>query len=284
MKASKKLVEKYAPRVIGFQLSSLFLINPDKALLKAYKLFSTPRKGQIKPEQEDFLNPAKTTSIEHDSHKIQTYHWKGEGKTVILIHGWDSNTHRWKDLIEELKKENYNIVAFDGPAHGNSQGKLLNVPLYSKCLDRMLKLYQPAFVIGHSVGAMTVVYNQFLKQSPFVEKIVLLGAPSEMSRIMSDYKKILRLSDNFMKALEGFFKEKFDYKFAEFSIASFAKSVEKEALIIHDEYDRVAPIEAAKAIHQNLKHSSLKITEGAGHSLNKDVIHQEIIDFLKHQS
>jgi pimeloyl-ACP methyl ester carboxylesterase len=87
-----------------------------------------------------------------------------------------------------------------------------------------------------------------------------------------------------MRALEAFFKEKFDYKFAEFSIASFAKSVEKEALIIHDEYDRVAPIEAAKSIHQNLKHSTLKITEGAGHSLNKDDIHQEIIDFLKHQS
>lgn len=281
MKVSRKLVNKYAPRVIGFRLNSLFLIQPEKAVLKAYKLFSSPRKGRVKPEQETFLNKAKSTSITHDSKKIQTYHWKGKGKTVILIHGWDSNTHRWKDLIEDLQKEDYNIIAFDAPAHGYSEGKLLNVPLYSKCLDRLLKLYQPEIMIGHSVGGMTVVYNQYLKQSPFVEKLVLLGAPSEMSLIMKDYKRILRLNDKFMTALEKFFKEKFDYNFDEFSIARFAKTVEKETLIIHDEYDKVAPVEAAKTIHKNLKHSSLKITEGAGHSLYKDEVRNEILDFLK---
>lgn len=281
MKASKKLVNKYLPKIIGLRLNSLFLIQPEKAVFKAYKLFSSPRKGKVKPEQENFLNKAKTTSIEHDSKKIQTYHWKGEGKTVILVHGWDSNTYRWKNLVEVLQKENFNIIAFDGPAHGYSEGKLLNVLLYSKCLDRILKLYRPEFIIGHSVGAMTIVYNQYLKQSPFVEKLVLLGAPSEMSAIMKDYKRILRLSDNFMTALEAYFVDKFDYSFDEFSIAKFAKNVEKEVLIFHDKFDRVAPVEAAKAIHKNLKHSTLKITEGAGHSLNKDDIHQEILDFLK---
>lgn len=280
MKASKKLVKKYLPKIIGLRLNSLFLIKPEKAVFKAYELFSSPRKGQIKPEQEIFLNKAKTTSIEYNSNKIQTYHWKGEGKTVILIHGWDSNTHRWKDLIKDLQKENYNIIAFDAPAHGYSEGKLLNVLMYSKCLNRMLKLYRPEFVIGHSVGAMAIVYNQYLKQSSFVEKLVLLGAPSEMSAIMNDYKRILRLSDKFMRALEAYFKEKFDYNFSEFSIAGFAKNIEKEALIIHDEFDRVASVEAAKAIHKNLKHSRLKITEGAGHSLNKDEIRKEILNFL----
>lgn len=280
MKVSKKLVNKYLPKIIGLRLNSLFRINPKKAVVKAYKLFSSPRKGKVRPEQEKFLNKAKTTAIKYDSKKIQLYHWKGEGKTVILVHGWDSNTHRWKNLIKHLQKENYNIIAFDGPAHGNSEGKLLNVPLYSKCLDRMLKLYRPEFIIGHSVGAMTIIYNQFLKQSPFVEKLVLLGAPSEMSSIMNDYKRILNLSDKFMIALEAYFKEKFDYNFNEFSISSFAKNIEKKALIIHDKYDKVAPVEAAKAIHKNLKHSTLKITEGAGHSLNKDDIYQEILHYL----
>lgn len=281
MKASKKLVNRYLPKIIGLKLNSLFRIKPKKAVFKAYELFSTPRKGEVKSEQELFLDKAKTTTIEHDSKTIQLYHWKGDGKTVILVHGWDSNTHRWKDLIEDLQKENYNIIAFDAPAHGYSEGRLLNVILYSKCLDRLLKLYRPEFIIGHSVGAMTIVYNQFLKQSPFVEKLVLLGAPSEMSSIMSDYKRILRLSDKFMLALDAYFKEKFDYYFDEFSISEFAKSIEKEALIIHDEFDKVAPIEAAKAIHSNLKHSTLKITEGAGHSLNKHDIRKEILYFLK---
>ncbi|WP_019039002.1 alpha/beta fold hydrolase [Psychroflexus tropicus] len=283
-KASKKLVQKYAPRVIGFRLNSIFLIQPEKAIRKAYRLFSSPRKGKVKPEQETFLNKAKTTSIEHNSKKIQTYHWKGDGKTVVLIHGWDSNSFRWKELIEDLQKEDFNIIAFDAPAHGYSDGQLLNVPLYSKCLDRILKLYRPDFLVGHSVGAMTVIYNQYLKHSTFLEKIVLLGAPSEMSRIMKDYKQILRLSDKFMNALEEFFKEKFGYNFNEFSIAEFSKTIQHKALIVHDQYDKIAPAEEAKAIHKHLKNSTLKLTEGAGHSLNKSEIRNDIIEFLNAQT
>ncbi|MFO7746133.1 MAG: alpha/beta hydrolase [Psychroflexus sp.] len=281
MKASKKIVKKYLPKIIGLRLNSLFRIKPEKAVLKAYKLFSSPRKGKVKPEQEEFLNKAKATSIEIESNKVQIYHWKGNSKTAILVHGWDSNTYRWKDLILDLQKEDYNIIAFDGPAHGYSEGKILSVPLYSRCLDRLLKLYRPDFIIGHSVGAMTIIYNQYLKQSTFLDKIVLLGAPSEMTAIMSDYKRILGLKENFMVALDNFFKEKFDYHFNEFSIAKFSKNIEKKALIIHDEFDRVAPVSAAKSIHKNLKHSTLKITEGAGHSLNKDEIRKDILMFLK---
>jgi pimeloyl-ACP methyl ester carboxylesterase len=127
---------------------------------------------------------------------------------------------------------------------------------------------------------MTVVYNQYLKQSPHIKKIVLLGAPSEMSRIMKDYKQILRLNDKFMTALEQFFKKKFGYTFDEFSIAEFSKSIQQQALIIHDQYDKIAPVEAAKAIHENLKDSTLKITEGAGHSLNKKEIRNSILEFI----
>jgi pimeloyl-ACP methyl ester carboxylesterase len=283
MKASKKIVNKYLPKIIGLRLSSLYLVNPDKAIIKAYKLFSSPRKGRVKPDQEVFLNKAKSTAIEHDSKTIQTYHWKGKGKTIILIHGWDSNTHRWKDLIEDLQKEDFNIVAFDAPAHGYSEGKLLNVLLYSKCLDQLLSLYQPEIIIGHSVGAMTIIYNQFLKQSPQIEKLVLLGSPSEMSEIMSDYKRILNLNDKFMSSLEAFFKEEFNYTFSEFSIAEFAKGVQKDTLIIHDQYDKVAPVEAAKSIHKNLRDSILKITEGAGHSLYKNEVREDILKFLTHK-
>lgn len=280
MKASKKIINKFLPKLIGFRLNSLYKINPDKAVLKAYKLFSSPRKGRVKPEQEQFLNKAKATSIDLDSKQIQLYHWKGNQKTVMLIHGWDSNTHRWNDLIKDLQKEDYNIIAFDAPAHGNSEGKLLNVPLYSKCLDRVLSLYKPEYIIGHSVGAMTIVYNQYLKKSTFLDKIVLLGSPSDMSRIMKDYQRILKLNPKFMTTLEAYFKQKFGYNFEEFSIAEFSKTIENKALIIHDHYDRVAPVEAAHAIHQNLKNSSLKITEGAGHSLNKEEIRSAIVKFL----
>ena len=276
----KRFLQKAIPKLYGFYFNLLSLFSQDKAASIALKVFSTPRRGRILEHQREFLNSARQQRITSEDGLYMLYHWKGNQKTVMFIHGWDSNTHRWNDLIKDLQKEDYNIIAFDAPAHGNSDGKLLNVPLYSKCLDRVLSLYKPDYIIGHSVGAMTIVYNQYLKKSIFLDKIVLLGSPSDMSRIMKDYQKILKLNPKFMTTLEAYFKQKFGYNFEEFSIAEFSKTIENKTLIIHDQYDRVAPVEAAHAIHQNLKNSSLKITEGAGHSLNKEEIRSAIVKFL----
>ncbi|WP_127844310.1 alpha/beta hydrolase [Psychroflexus aestuariivivens] len=284
MKKTKKIVNHFLPKIVGLKLNSLYLVKPQKAIQKAYELFSTPRKGQIKPEQVNFLKSAKSTKVLVNDLKLQTYHWKGEGKTVILVHGWDSNTYRWKDLVLDLQTKNFNIIAFDAPAHGNSEGQQLSVPLYAECLDHIIELYQPNFLIGHSVGGMTLVYNQYLNYTEHIEKMVLLGAPSEMKSIMSDYKRILNLNTKFILDLNVFFKAKFGYHFEEFSIAKFAKSIKQNTLIIHDQYDKVAPVSAAKSIAKSLEHSKLVITEGAGHSLYKAEIRQEIIEFLEAKS
>lgn len=284
MKKNKKIVDHFVPKIVGLRLNSLYLVKPQKAIQRAYELFSTPRKGQVKPEQEDFLKAAKSTKVLVNDLKLQTYHWKGNGKTLILVHGWDSNTHRWKDLIKDLQSEDFNIIAFDAPAHGHSEGQLLSVPLYSECLDYLIELYQPEFLIGHSVGGMTLVYNQYLNYTEHIEKMVLLGAPSEMKSIMADYKRILNLNTKFMLDLNAFFKEKFGYHFEDFSIAEFAKSIKQNILIIHDQYDKVAPVSAAKSIAESSEHSELMITEGAGHSLYKPEIRQKIIDFLNTKS
>ncbi|MFN2261708.1 MAG: alpha/beta fold hydrolase [Psychroflexus sp.] len=280
MKKTKKIVDHFVPKIVGLRLNSLYLVKPQKAIKKAYELFSSPRKGSIKSEQESFLEQAKATKVLVNDLKLQTYHWKGDGKTLVLVHGWDSNTHRWKDLIKDLQAKNFNIIAFDAPAHGSSEGKTLNVPLYSECLDHIIDLYQPEFLIGHSVGGMTLVYNQYLNYTEHVKKLILLGAPSEMKSIMADYKRILNLNTKFMADLNVFFKSKFGYHFEEFSIAEFAKSIKQNTLIIHDRYDKVAPVSSAKNIAESLEHSELYITEGAGHSLYKSHIRQKIIDFL----
>ncbi|QSS97636.1 alpha/beta fold hydrolase [Psychroflexus sp. ALD_RP9] len=278
----KKIIKKFAPRIIGFKLNTQFKLNKEKALNKAYQLFSTPRKGDIKPHQAQFLKTAEAQKHSIHSYQIQTYHWPGNGETVLLVHGWDSNTSRWKSLVKELKASNFNIIAFDAPAHGNSTGALLNVPLYAEVLEELISIHKPNYLVGHSIGAMTLIFNQFkFKDSNKIKKQVLLGAPSEMKLIMKDYQKILQLSPKFMSELNTYFKQKFGYYFQEFSIAEFAKSVHVPSLIIHDQYDKIAPVEAAKSISKNLKNSRLIITEGAGHSLKNNDIDKNILKFIQ---
>ena len=157
----KKVIGKLIPRIIGSYFNIASLITPKKMAAKAFILFCTPRKGQVSPKQKEFLENAKDLIIEVENNSIQTYKWKGSGSTILLMHGWESNTFRWRNFIPLLQKENYNIIAMDAPAHGNSSGTQFNIPLYTTCAQKIINTYSPTFIIGHSLGGMTLLYNLF---------------------------------------------------------------------------------------------------------------------------
>lgn len=244
-------------------------------------MFCTPRKGRILPEQEDFLEDAEDEIIPIDNLEIQTYRWSNLGETILMVHGWESNAHRWKTITQKLHKKGYNVIAFDAPAHGNSSGKILNVPLYTKCLQKIIELYRPNHIIGHSVGGMTTIFHQYSYPGTEIEKLVILAPPSELSRIMKGYQETLKLSPKFMNALNLYFKDKHDFSFEEFSVARFAKNLTHKGLLIHDINDDIAPYNEAQAIGNNWNNVEFITTKDFGHSLFFEEVDTMIIDFLK---
>ncbi|MFS4493684.1 alpha/beta hydrolase [Maribacter sp. 2308TA10-17] len=278
-----KLIGKIATRIIGlyFNLGSFFI--PRKIAKKAFILFCTPRKGKVIKGQKGFLEDAKDLILEEDSISIQTYRWKGSGPTVLLMHGWESNTFRWRNFIPRLQKESYNIIAMDAPGHGNTSGNLLNLPLYSSCAQKVINTYHPTHIIGHSLGGMAVIYNlyKYKTDNASIEKVVTLGSPSELSDFMKQYKNILGLSSRMMRLQENYFKETFGLKFADFSSSKFAKHISTKGLLIHDELDVVAPYWSSEQVHANWKGSKLVTTKGLGHSLHQDKVRDQIVYFLK---
>jgi len=277
----KTLIKSFIPKLIGFRLMALYKVKPEKAVHKAFLLFCTPRKGFVKPHQKDFLKAHQSKQIRFKKIKIQTYRWSGQGQKILLIHGWDSHSYRWKELIQALQAQNFDITAFDAPAHGYSEGNILNVPIYHEVLKLMIKKFTPEILVGHSVGAMTCIFHQYKNPNPNIKKMVLLGSPSEMQRVMKGFQKILGLSDNFMKATEAYFKNRYHYSFEDFSMSNFAKPIETKSLVIHDKFDKIVPYKEGILIDKSLKNSTLKLTEGAGHSLNKKEINTSILKFIQ---
>jgi pimeloyl-ACP methyl ester carboxylesterase len=183
-------------------------------------------------------------------------------------------------MVKHLQTKDYNIIAFDAPAHGNSEGNLLNVPIYNECLNVILEKHNPEILIGHSMGGMTAIFNQHQKSNSNIKKMISLGAPSDLKRIMVGLQKILALSDKFMTVTEDYFKSRYGYTFKEFSSNIFAKTINTPTLIIHDKYDKIVPYIEAVEINEALKNSELIITEGAGHSLHKSKIYKKVLEFI----
>ncbi len=277
----KKIINTLLPLAYGSYFNTLALFSKEKAAKKAFTLFSSPRKGAVLEHQKSFLAEAKINFVTIENLKLQTYTWQGSKETILLLHGWESNAYRWKNLIEFLKKEDFSIIAIDAPAHGNSTGKLLNVPLYTSCTEKLIELYQPNYIIGHSMGGMTGMYNQYKNPNNSIEKIVSLGSPSELSEIIDYYQYLLKFNDTVKQSLDSYFKMQFNFNIKDFSISNFAKNITAEGLLIHDEFDAIAPYSAAERIHKNWNNSTLLTTQGLGHSLHQDEVNYQIIDFLK---
>ena len=265
----------------GQYFNILVIFSKRKAAKQAFVLFSTPRKGRLLPHQSDYLNKFEKKIALVANHSLQTYHWKGVKPTVLLCHGWESNAFRWRNLIQKLQEKGFTVISFDAPAHGASSGENLHVPVYEACTTALIKKYKPEYVIGHSIGGLALLYSQYKDPQPFVKKVVSLGAPSELTEIMANYQEIVGFNNKVLKALDGYFKERFSFGIDDFSMSELAKNIDKEGLLIHDREDPIAPYSAAVSIQKNWKNAKLITTEGLGHSLHQDHVNDQIISFLE---
>jgi len=266
---------------IGFKLNLIALFNTFTAAKQAFYIFCKVRGGRIKQDQEALLSPARDQQLLVHNKRIQTYFWEGTGPLVLLVHGWESNTHRWWKLIADLQEQDFAICAFDAPAHGDSEGTIMNVALYTEALEIVTQHYKPVYQIAHSIGALTSIYHYKKFAPQHIEKLITLGSASELSDIMKDYQQLLGLSERIMKALERYIISQYGFGFEEFSGAAFAKAISIPGLLIHDKEDTIVPVKASRAIASQWKDSRYIETEGLGHSLYQDKIRQTIIRFLQ---
>ncbi|WP_335974404.1 alpha/beta hydrolase [Gaetbulibacter jejuensis] len=272
----KQLLAKF----LGFSLNMLSYISKSFAANRALALFSMPLKGKATEEQTEFLETSFREELMYDNIPIMTYRWVGKNKTILLLHGWESNSARWKNLILNLKKKDYNIIAIDAPAHGKSGGTSFNAMLYSEFINVAVLKFKPEIIIGHSVGGMASIFFQYKYQIPFIKKFILLGAPSEFKDILGRYTKMMGYNQRINTKINSIILERFGVKPEEFSSSEYIKQNNSEGLIIHDEQDQIIPYKDALLIKSSFKNSKLITTQGMGHSLNNDTVTSYINDFI----
>jgi len=275
-----KYIKSILPGLYGACFNLLSIISPSLAAKKAFFTFTRVRKGRVLPQQQAFLENAKAGHVQAAGLELQTYHWTGAGQTVLLVHGWESNSFRWKNLIGYLLENGFDVRAFDAPAHGYSGGTHMPVPLYSDCLLELIRKYRPSYLIAHSVGGMTALFTQYRNPDNSLEKIVTIGAPSEFHEILEQYRRLLHLNKRVMNALYTVFHDKYGFHIRDFSSSVFARSINIKGLLVHDKFDTIAPFHASEKVHEQWRDSLLLATEGLGHSIHQEEVNKKIVRFL----
>jgi len=268
-------------KIIGQYINVLSYLNPKKALEISYALFSEPREGKItKDKLPNVLKNTHTETFHHEEHHFQTYIWRGNETKILLVHGWESNSSRWEKTLPHLQKSGCTIIAIDAPAHGLSSGKEFNVPRYAEFINKAVQEYKPSIIIGHSLGGAACVYHQYLFPDTSIQKMVVLGAPSDLKTLIDNYIQLLSLNSKMLTLLEDRYLEHFNFKLEDFSGKKFATTITIKGIIAHDKEDETVAFEEGLKIASTWKNAHFIETQGLGHSMHDEDLYKEIYDFL----
>src|ERR1700743_1043452 len=97
---------------------------------------------QLLDEAEKFSLKAKDNYFAYKELVFNGFKW-GNGKHRVLItHGWGSKAADFTELITALREiRNLEIIAFDAPGNGSSEGNFSNLLLYIEAVEAIILKY-----------------------------------------------------------------------------------------------------------------------------------------------
>ena len=271
-------------RRVGKMLNALALVSPALAGKVAFQFFCTPRRLPVREKDAALLASAEQGFLVYQKQKISTYSWRSEqpdAKSVLLLHGWESNSARWRKYIRGLRAAGFTVHAIDAPASGNSHGKRLNVILYSNVvMEFIAKNGSPNVIIGHSLGGAAAVMSTTLLAAAQPEKMVLLGVFAESTRVIQDFGQVLGVNPGVITAIYKEIEKRSGAPIEAYSVAQ--KTLQLlgvKGLVVHDTNDDVAPVAEGRMVAKTWGASFFQ-TEGFGHRLQDKSVVSAVVDFV----
>lgn len=243
------------------------------------------------------------------SNILTDYMIKGEGRVILLLHGWGDNKSTFSFLGDELSKQ-YKVVTLDLPGFGMTQTPpdAWGLDDYAVFLKHFLdKLHiKPEIILGHSNGGAIAIrgitrgmlaprklillasagirseYKGRKKALLIIAKIAKIGISPLPNRFKSKLKKRAYQkigSDIFVaESMQESFK-----KIISDDVLSEARSMHTTTLLVYGDQDTATPVRFGEKFNKAIEHSELKIIN-SGHFLHHerpDEVVRLIKDFLK---
>lgn len=245
-------------------------VAPHHARKVAKNLLLTPERSKQKIAEPAGLIRRQIDTTEG---KLMTYQL-GKGPIWILGHGWSGSSSQFYLLMEHIAAAGYTALAFDNPAHGESEGRYGHLPGFVKAFDEMLDQQDCiAGVVAHSMGGAMVLES---RHSHLEGKPILLVAP--VLNYTENLVNTVKRSGYSMKLFDevvGEIAETYHYSLDSIDPLARLKTHARATVIVHDKDDRFASFEHSAQAGE-FEHVRLLATEGLGHGriLKSDSLRQ----------
>ena len=280
-----KIKQSFALKYIRLKLYFISIFSKKATAKEAFRLFCTPLPVSFKKLPEIFSS-AEPLQLILDEKKVQGYRWNHPRKDQILIlHGFASASYKFNYYIEAFIKKDYEVVAFDAPGHGRSEGKIINAVIYSEMVKKVIDTYGPFNrFLSHSFGGIALALT--LEQANHDEstRAVLIAPATETSTAIDSALDFFRLNDKIIRReIDRIVLEAGGKPTEWYSVSRALRQVKANVLWIHDEDDDITPVKDVWPVkEEHLPNVKFLITKELGHrKIYHDAeVKKRILEFL----
>ena len=279
-----KLSQRLAISYIRTKFKLLAALSRKKAAEKAFELFCTPQRRNSRKLPKIF-EQAENLQFRLDGNMIKGWRWNHPAeKKLLILHGYESSVTNFERYIRPLIKKGYEVLAFDAPAHGRSEGKKINAPLYKKMILAIHKKYGPVqSYLAHSFGGLAVSLALEEISHTNIYKLILIAPATETSTAITTFFNFLQLDPAIRKDFEQCIINGGGESSDWYSIKRAMKNIRAKVLWVHDKEDDITPVsDVIKVQEENYPGIEFVFTSGLGHRriYRDNKVTNLIVDFL----
>ncbi len=283
----KKLKQRLLIKYYKTKLNTIGLFSTQQAALLAFDLFSTPFKSKSKRIVPPIFHKAIPITVKVNEMIVRGFQWKQanpEAKKILIVHGFSSYAYKFDQYVLSLIKEGFEVIAFDAPGHGNSEGKRINALIYRDTLIQIENTMGPIYgMIAHSLGGLSAALALEAFDLSIKRKLVLIAPATETKTAINHFFNIIPAEPKIINAFEAYIETLANHPLSYFSVARVAKRSLAQTLWVHDEEDTVCTFNDVKPLlKEQIPLLEFLITKGLGHNqlYKEQHIKEQIIHFL----
>ncbi len=261
---TRSAAEPKVPAWLRAALPALAAVAPPLAARIGERLFLTPPRHPAPERERAALATAVPFDVPFRGGRLRAWRWGGTGAPVLLVHGWGGRAGQMAAFAPPLVEAGLSAVAFDGPAHGHSDGRLSSAPDFAVAIQAVAaRVGGVRAVVAHSMGAPSTVLA--LGQGLTLEAAVFVGPSVGPRGFLRLFGLALGLSETTRAAIARRLEARFGGRFEEYDVRNETSGMTLPLLIVHDRRDGEVAWEQGEAIAHAWPGAELVTTDGLGH-------------------
>jgi pimeloyl-ACP methyl ester carboxylesterase len=251
---------------------------------KVYRAFLSPSRYETKPADREVIERGRNYRHSSGNGALAVTTW-GEGEpAILLMHGWGGGRAQMTGFVAPLVSAGYRVVAYDQPAHGESDGQTTNFLEIAPSMS-LVSAAEGNFaaIIAHSFGTLATSYALANQMLPLPARLVYFSAFNRLMESLPRFQAQANLPDEVIDGMRDIFYSNFGRETLEALVhENLVSRLDVPALLFHDVADNVTPIGDSRDIAKAWKSARLIETNGLGHrdALQSRAIHEQVVGFL----